>query len=126
MRRVRSASSAGRAACTFLRGRQHRAQAQVFRRPGRSGEEERGGLGVGEPGQPGAVSVHQAVAAGGTAVGADGNSRREERLDVPVDRTDRHLQFRREFGSGHPPAVLEQQKQGEKPVGTHTEIVPRT
>lgn len=84
-----------------------------------AGEEEGAGLDVGQAGETGAVAVRQPVPAGRAAVGEDGDSGGAEGFDVAVDGTDGHLELGGEFGRGHPAAVLQEQEQGEKPVGAH-------
>ncbi len=105
---------------------QHRAEPQIPGRPRQPRQDQRTGLRVRQPGQPGPVALHQAVAALGPAVGPHRHPGGAERVDVPVDGADRHLQLRRQLGGGHPAAVLQQEEQGEKPVGAHGAIVRRT
>lgn len=109
-----------------LGGGQIGSEAQLLRGARRTGEEERARLGVGEAGEPGAVAVHEPVAAGGAAVGVDGDAGGAEGFDVAVDGADRHLQFGGQFGCGHPAAVLQQEEQGEEPVSAHGDIVRDT
>ncbi|MFK0220445.1 DUF3224 domain-containing protein [Streptomyces vinaceus] len=42
-----------------------------------------------------------------------------------MDGTDRHLQLGGQLGCGHPAAVLQQEEQGQEPVGAHGAIVDR-
>jgi hypothetical protein len=95
------------------------AEAELGGGAGDTGEEEGLGLVGGESGEAGAVAVEEAVATGVARVAVERDAGRAQRLDVPVHRADRHLQFVGELGGGHPAAGLEQQKDGDESAGLH-------
>src|SRR5258708_402036 len=69
------------------------AQAQVRRGPWQAGQEQRLGLRLVEPGQLGAIAVHQPKAARTPALGIDRHARGAEVVDVAIDRADRDLEL---------------------------------
>ena len=119
-RLARSCSSCGSAASSFEpRGRELAAEAELGRRPGHAGREERLRLVGGQPGEPRAIAAREPVAAGGPAHGVDRDARRGERLHVAVDRPHRDLEPLGDLGRGQLPARLEQEQQRDEPRRAH-------
>lgn len=103
--------------------REHLAQAQVRRRAGQSGQEQRLGLLGVQPGEPGPVTAQQLVAAAVPGVAVDRDARAAERVDVAVHGPDRYPQLRGEFAGGQPAPVLEQQDEGQEAGRAHGPII---
>ena len=66
-----------------------------------------------------AVAVHEPAPAAGTGLGQDGDPGRGQRLEVPVDRPDGDLELGRQGPGRRPAPRLQQQDQGQQPVGAH-------
>ena len=108
-----------------VRGGQRTLQAELAQ-DGRHAQDEQG-LGLVRPqaAEREPVAVHQPAAAARSRLGDDGDARRAERLQVPVDRPDADPEFGGERPRGRPAPRLEQQGQREQPVGTHERKVSR-
>ena len=104
---------------------EHGAQPELARRRRQPGEPERDRLVRREPGEPRLVAVDELDAAARSALGVHGNAGLAQRLDVAVDRSQRHLQLLGQLRSRHPTAVLEQQEQLEEAAGAHSSTVLR-
>ena len=102
---------------------EHRAEAELGGGAGQAGQAERLRLVRAEPGQPGAVAVDQLVAAAVPGVAVQRDAGRVQRLDVPVDRADRHLELAGELGRGQAAAGLQQQEDGDQAAGAHVSIL---
>lgn len=98
---------------------QHLAETEFGGGAGESGEEDGPGLVGGEPGQPGAVAVEEAVAATVPGVPVQRDVGRAEGFDIAVDGPDRHLQCGGQFVGRHAAPVLEEQEEGNEPSGAH-------
>ena len=64
------------------------------------------------------VAVHAGTATG-TGLGQDGDPGRGQCLEVAVDRPDGDLELGRQGAGRRPAACLQQQDQGQQPVGAH-------
>jgi len=85
---------------------------------GGAGQQHEQGAGFlrGEPGDVRAVAGQQGDAAIRAAHGIDRHARRGQRLDVPHDRADRHLQAPGELAGGQSSVGLQQQHDRQQPV----------
>ena len=102
-----------------LRTRRVVSDSQRGRGLGDADHEQRGGLGLRQAGEPGAVAVDQAEAAGAALLGVDRHTGGRERLDVAVDGAQRHLELARELPAGHLTAGLQQQEERHQAARSH-------
>ncbi len=92
------------------------------RRPG--DEEQRPGLGGGEPAQVGAAAARQLPPAAAALAGVDRQAGHPERLEVAAGRPLRDLELGGHLGRRDLPARLEQQEDGHQPIGAHGTMIP--
>ena len=72
-----------------------------------------------EPGEPGAIALDELEAAAGPAVGVDGDAGGAERLDIPVDRAHRNLEFLGERLCRETHLGLQKHQDRKQPARTH-------
>ena len=97
----------------------HGTQAELRRRTGKPGQEQRLGLVRGHPGQPRAVPVDQPDAAVRATFRVDRDPRLAQRIDVTVDAPDRDLELPGEGRGSHLAAGLEEQEKRHEAGCTH-------
>ena len=101
------------------RGRDHRPETELRSGSRDPGQEQRIGLVRGHPGEPRPVALDEPDASVRAALRVDRHARDGERLDVSMDRPDRHLELPRELGGGHHAPCLEQEQQADQAGGAH-------
>ncbi|GAA2406721.1 hypothetical protein GCM10010433_01610 [Streptomyces pulveraceus] len=102
-----------------LYGRHGRAPAEIGGGRRQPGQEQRVGLVRGQPGQPGAETAEQPVAAVVTGFAVQRHTCRAEGLHVTVDGAHGHLQRVGQLLCCHPFAVLQEQQDGHQSARTH-------
>ncbi len=100
-------------------GRELPAEAELRGRARHTGREERLRLVGGETGEPRAVTAGEPVAARRAAHRLDRNTRRGERLHVPVDGPHRHLEPLGDVSRRQLPASLQEQQERDQPGRAH-------
>ena len=101
------------------RGGQLAAEAELGRRPGHAGGEERLRLVRGQAGQARPVAAREPVAAGRPAHGLDGHARGGEGLDVAVHGADGDLEALCDVGRGELAAGLEEEQERDETGRAH-------
>ncbi len=101
------------------RGGELAAEAELGRRAGHAGGEERLRLVRGQAGEARPVAAREPVAARRPAHGLDGHARGGEGLDVAVHGADRHLEALRDVGRGQLAAGLEEEQERDETGRAH-------
>ena len=94
-------------------------QAELAEGAGHAEDEQGLGLFRAQPAERESVAVQELAAAARARIGADRNAGGAERVEVPVDRPDRHLELAGEVRGGRLSAGLKQQNQADQAVGAH-------
>ena len=115
---VARAEPGARAHLAVRRGERVR-QPEFRDRGGHAEQQQRFRLVGGQPAQREPVALDEAAPAAGTGLGQDGDARRVQGRDVPVDRAHGYLELGGELTRGHPPARLQQQGERYQAVSAH-------
>jgi hypothetical protein len=92
----------------------------------RHAQDEQGlGLVGTKPAERQPVALHELAPAAGSGLGDDGHAGRGQRFEVAVDRPDGHPELGRKNQGRQSAARLQQQHQGQQPVGAHRTSVDR-
>ena len=102
-----------------LRRGQHRAEPELGGRARQPGQRQRLGLVGAQPGQPGAVAVHELVAAAVPGVPVQRDAGLVQGLHVPVDGADRDLELTGQLRGRHPAPGLQQEQDRDQAAGAH-------